>query len=36
MGAPDLQDSIKAGIDHRLKQWGWEINPDAVEPLRKV
>jgi len=32
-GAPDLQDSIKAGIDDRLKQWGSEINSDVVEAL---
>jgi outer membrane protein assembly factor BamA len=35
-GAPDLQDSIKAGIDDRLKQWGWGINSDVVEALAEV
>jgi len=32
-GAPDLQDSIKAGIDDRLKRWGSEINSEVVEAL---
>jgi hypothetical protein len=32
-GAPDLQDSIKAEIDDRLKQWGSKINSDVVGAL---